>query len=83
MSAEAKSRRGWNPRIVVFACNWCSYAGGDTAVWLETTGGVGPYYTRWVTPDSISTITMRQPPTGMRCCTASRRPSGDILSCVY
>ncbi len=21
----------WNPRIVVFACNWCSYAGADTA----------------------------------------------------
>jgi F420-non-reducing hydrogenase iron-sulfur subunit len=22
---------GWNPNIVVFACNWCSYAGADTA----------------------------------------------------
>ena len=21
----------WNPSIVVFACNWCSYAGADTA----------------------------------------------------
>ncbi len=21
----------WNPQIVVFACNWCSYAGADTA----------------------------------------------------
>ncbi len=21
----------WDPRIVVFACNWCSYAGADTA----------------------------------------------------
>ena len=21
----------WNPKIVVFACNWCSYAGADTA----------------------------------------------------
>jgi len=21
----------WNPEIVVFACNWCSYAGADTA----------------------------------------------------
>jgi len=21
----------WNPHIVVFACNWCSYAGADTA----------------------------------------------------
>ena len=28
--AEAK-RPSWNPRIVVFACNWCSYAGADTA----------------------------------------------------
>jgi len=27
MSAPA----AWNPRIVVFACNWCSYAGADTA----------------------------------------------------
>ncbi|MFV2072016.1 MAG: hydrogenase iron-sulfur subunit [Thermoanaerobaculales bacterium] len=29
-----KARResaSWNPRIVVFACNWCSYAGADTA----------------------------------------------------
>jgi F420-non-reducing hydrogenase iron-sulfur subunit len=23
--------KGGNPRIVVFACNWCSYAGADTA----------------------------------------------------
>lgn len=23
--------RRWNPSIVVFACNWCSYAGADTA----------------------------------------------------
>jgi len=23
--------KDWNPRIVVFACNWCSYAGADTA----------------------------------------------------
>ncbi len=22
---------GWNPKVVVFACNWCSYAGADTA----------------------------------------------------
>jgi F420-non-reducing hydrogenase iron-sulfur subunit len=21
----------WNPSLVVFACNWCSYAGADTA----------------------------------------------------
>ena len=23
--------RDWDPRIVVFACNWCSYAGADNA----------------------------------------------------
>jgi F420-non-reducing hydrogenase iron-sulfur subunit len=28
--AEA-SGSSWNPNIVVFACNWCSYAGADTA----------------------------------------------------
>jgi F420-non-reducing hydrogenase iron-sulfur subunit len=27
----AKKKSEWNPRIVVFACNWCSYAGADTA----------------------------------------------------
>jgi F420-non-reducing hydrogenase iron-sulfur subunit len=27
----ASPREVWNPRIVVFACNWCSYAGADTA----------------------------------------------------
>ena len=21
----------WNPSLIVFACNWCSYAGADTA----------------------------------------------------
>jgi len=25
------ARKAWNPRLVVFACNWCSYAGADTA----------------------------------------------------
>ena len=30
MSAQAASKT-WNPRLVVFACNWCSYAGADTA----------------------------------------------------
>ena len=24
-------KKDWNPRLVVFACNWCSYAGADTA----------------------------------------------------
>ena len=26
-----KKTKQWNPNIVVFACNWCSYAGADTA----------------------------------------------------
>ncbi len=29
--ASGKPPEGWNPHIVVFACNWCSYAGADTA----------------------------------------------------
>jgi F420-non-reducing hydrogenase iron-sulfur subunit len=29
--ASAEVSTTWNPRIVVFACNWCSYAGADTA----------------------------------------------------
>ena len=29
--ASAASPREWQPQIVVFACNWCSYAGADTA----------------------------------------------------
>ena len=28
---DAVSAAPWNPRLVVFACNWCSYAGADTA----------------------------------------------------
>jgi F420-non-reducing hydrogenase iron-sulfur subunit len=27
----ATTPNGWNPNIIVFACNWCSYAGADTA----------------------------------------------------
>lgn len=27
----AAQNAAWNPNIVVFACNWCSYAGADTA----------------------------------------------------
>jgi len=27
----ARPQPAWNPQIVVFACNWCSYAGADTA----------------------------------------------------
>ena len=29
--AGAGPQAPWNPSIVVFACNWCSYAGADTA----------------------------------------------------
>jgi len=29
--ASAKAGSSWEPQIVVFACNWCSYAGADTA----------------------------------------------------
>ncbi|MEM4735860.1 MAG: hydrogenase iron-sulfur subunit, partial [Candidatus Thorarchaeota archaeon] len=25
------SQREWEPRIVAFCCNWCSYAGADLA----------------------------------------------------
>ena len=28
---KAKAREDFTPRVVVFACNWCSYAGADTA----------------------------------------------------
>jgi F420-non-reducing hydrogenase iron-sulfur subunit len=31
-AAQSEARdSSWNPNIVVFACNWCSYAGADTA----------------------------------------------------
>jgi len=29
--AKRKSKKDFEPRIVLFACNWCSYAGADTA----------------------------------------------------
>ena len=29
--SESKSKSSWEPQIIVFACNWCSYAGADTA----------------------------------------------------
>lgn len=29
--SEAEEPKRWQPNIVVFACNWCSYAGADTA----------------------------------------------------
>jgi F420-non-reducing hydrogenase iron-sulfur subunit len=32
IAATARAAKGaFDPRIVVFACNWCSYAGADTA----------------------------------------------------
>lgn len=33
MSAEAvaKANNGWEPKIVAFCCNWCSYGGADSA----------------------------------------------------
>ena len=30
-AAMGETRPVWNPNIVVFACNWCSYAGADSA----------------------------------------------------
>ena len=30
-SSSTAATGGFDPRIVVFACNWCSYAGADTA----------------------------------------------------
>ncbi len=29
--AKADTKPSWEPQLVVFACNWCSYAGADTA----------------------------------------------------
>ncbi len=31
MSVVEKELTGWEPKIVGFACNWCSYAGADSA----------------------------------------------------
>jgi coenzyme F420-reducing hydrogenase delta subunit len=28
---EAASKKAWEPKIVAFLCNWCSYAGADLA----------------------------------------------------
>ena len=28
---EEKEKEGWEPKIVAFLCNWCSYAGADLA----------------------------------------------------
>jgi len=29
--SEAREAGGWEPKIVAFLCNWCSYAGADLA----------------------------------------------------
>lgn len=31
MSTEAKQEAQWEPKILAFLCNWCSYAGADLA----------------------------------------------------
>ena len=31
MQSEARPEKGWEPRILAFLCNWCSYAGADLA----------------------------------------------------
>jgi len=28
---DGAATTAWQPRLIVFACNWCSYAGADTA----------------------------------------------------
>ena len=30
-NVAVKPKAAWEPQIIVFACNWCSYAGADTA----------------------------------------------------
>ena len=31
MSAEVEPHADWEPKIIAFLCNWCSYAGADLA----------------------------------------------------
>ncbi len=31
MSVEVEPQTNWEPRIIAFLCNWCSYAGADLA----------------------------------------------------
>lgn len=31
MSVNEAPAAAWTPKIVAFACNWCSYAGADSA----------------------------------------------------
>jgi len=31
MSAEVEAQKEWEPKVIAFLCNWCSYAGADLA----------------------------------------------------
>ncbi len=31
MNDKAKNQKDWEPKIIAFLCNWCSYAGADLA----------------------------------------------------
>ena len=31
MSAEPSTQTDWEPKVIAFLCNWCSYAGADLA----------------------------------------------------
>jgi coenzyme F420-reducing hydrogenase delta subunit len=31
MNETAKNQKDWEPKIIAFLCNWCSYAGADLA----------------------------------------------------
>lgn len=55
--ADNKSQENWEPKIVAFVCNWCTYAGADLAgisriqyppnvrlVRLPCSGRVNPFY---------------------------------------
>jgi F420-non-reducing hydrogenase iron-sulfur subunit len=57
MSGGTRSDGGWEPKIVAFLCNWCSYAGADLAgisriqypptirvVRVPCSGRVDPFY---------------------------------------
>ncbi|HUT83806.1 MAG TPA: hydrogenase iron-sulfur subunit [Thermodesulfobacteriota bacterium] len=55
--SENKPNKGWEPKIVAFCCNWCTYAGADLAgisriqyppnvriVRVPCTGRINPFY---------------------------------------
>ena len=54
---DKKSEENWEPKIIAFLCNWCSYAGADLAgvsriqyppsirvVRVPCSGRVNPYF---------------------------------------